>query len=193
MSVCGRSSTAIIGLRLFELRFGCRMVVCTSYSAARRPSWGTRGQCPYNQGMTGHCLKTRKNHYWRRCRGGSTFFRLASEIGPINKKQVQLQDMTPIEVVEDAQKKVSNGIALLASADSRRIDFPTQVAQKEEEERGVSSGMRGAEIHKHYQAEEVVNKGSREGQATEGWRLGKSATSRVTPGGTPGGRQCPHR
>ena len=54
-------------------------------------------------------LKTRKNHYWRRCRGGSTFFRLASEIGPINKKQVQLQDMTPIEVVEDAQKKVSNG------------------------------------------------------------------------------------
>ena len=95
--------------------------------------------------------------------------------------------MTPIEVVEDAQKKVSNGIALLASADSRRMEFPTQVAQKEEEERGVSSGMRGAAIHKHYQAEEVVNKGSKEGQATEGWRLGKSATSRVTPGGTPGG------
>ena len=58
VSVCGRSSTAIIGLRLLESRFGCRMVVCTSYSAAKRPSWGTRGQCPYIQGMTGHCLAT---------------------------------------------------------------------------------------------------------------------------------------
>ena len=76
--------------------------------------------------------------------------------------------MTPIEVVEDAQKKVSNVIALLASADSRRMEFPTQVAQKEEEERGVSFGLRDAAIHKHYQAEEVVNKGSKEGQGSHG-------------------------
>ena len=28
------------------------------FSRGKRLSWGTRGQCPYNQGMTGHCLAT---------------------------------------------------------------------------------------------------------------------------------------
>jgi hypothetical protein len=112
---------------------------------------------------------------------------MASEMGTINEKQVQLQDTTPIEVVEDAQKKLRAGTALLASADSRRMEIFTQVAQEEEEERGGSSGLRGAAICKHYRAEEVVSRGSKEGQAARGRRLGKQATSRVAPGGASGG------
>ena len=48
-------------IRRFELRFGCRTVVCTSSSAARA-AMGHWGQCPHTPGMAGHCLVTLGGH-----------------------------------------------------------------------------------------------------------------------------------
>ena len=108
-------------------------------------------------------------------------------MGRINRRHVRQEETRPIKAASDAQKKDPDGIALEESADPRKMEFLTQVAQEEEEGRGESIDSGGVAIYEHCQAEEVVIRGSKENQAAQGWRLGKPATSRFASGGTSGG------
>ena len=121
-------------------------------------------------------------------RGHKARFRLASEMGTINEKQAGTREATPIEVVDDAQRKIRAGVALVASADSRNEDNFTQVAQGESQKRGEADIGTISAQHSRGRTEGVMSRRSAKSRAAlQGGSLERSAAARVARGGASGG------
>jgi hypothetical protein len=109
-------------------------------------------------------------------------------MGTINKKQVQQQETTPIEAMEDAQKKFLTEAALVRSADSRKMGIFTQVAQGESQKRSEADIGTISAQHSRGRTEGVVSRRSAKSRtALQGGGLERSTRARVVRGGASGG------